>query len=258
MSVQVFGNTLRLGRSGLIWYIVATFMAVAAGGVGLSSLQGNAATLQTFLKDLPPALLSAFKISVSSFASPVGYMAARSLSLIWPLVVIAFAAGNAGAVSGMIERGTIHFELSLPVSRTRWLLSRMLAGVTVLVVMALVTWGSLGLFTPAAWWRFAVLGFAFSLLWLGLAYLVAAFARDRGLVTGVVFGFFGVEYLLSILAGLSDGTRPLERLSVWSAFQPEAAVNSGVPWGTVVGWAVIGLACFAAALWQWQRRDIPA
>jgi ABC-2 type transport system permease protein len=259
MNARVLTQTLRTGRAGLIWYVVAAFCAVALGGLGLSAIQGqSAAALQSIIKSLPPALLDAFKISLSSFGSPVGYVSARSLSLIWPLVVIAFAAGSAGAVGGMIERGTIHFELSLPVSRTRWFSSRIAAGLLVLVLIVLVTLGTLYLFASAPWWRFAVLGLAFGWLWLGVAYAVAAFARDRGLVTGVVFGLFGVQYMISIIADVVQGAGWLSNLSIWGSYQPEQTVNAGVPWGTVSLWVVLGAIGFALALWRWRSRDIPA
>ncbi len=183
MNTNVLLHALRTGRTGLIWYVIATFFAVAVGGLGLSTIQAQGGSLQSLLQGLPPALLEAFKINLESFTSTVGYVSARSLSLIWPLVVIAFAAGSAGAVSGMIERGTIHFELSLPVSRTRWLSSRIVSGLVGLVLILLVTFASLSMFARADWWRFVVLGFAFGVLWLGVAFAVAAFARDRGLVT---------------------------------------------------------------------------
>ncbi len=57
----------------------------------------------------------------------------------------------------------------------------------------------------ASWWRFAVFGLAFGILWLGIGYAVAAFARDRALVTGVVFGFFGLQFLLSTLSSTGAG-----------------------------------------------------
>ncbi len=259
MNRTVLAQALRTGRVGLVWYAIAAFCAVALGGVGLGALHNqNAAALQEFIKGLPPAVLDAFKISVSGFTSPVGYVSARSLSLTWPLVVIAFAAGSAGAISGMIERGTIHFELSLPVSRARWFSSRIVSGFVGLVVILLVTLGTLYLFASAPWWRFAVLGFAFGALWLGVAYAIAAFARDRGSVTGAVFGLFGLQYAISIIADVVTGAKWLGSLSIWGAYQPEGAVNAGAPWGTVLAWLLIGAIGFAVAVWRWRTRDIPA
>ena len=259
MNTNVLMHTLRTGRTGLIWYVIATFSAVAVGGLGLSTVQGQSAqALESIIKGLPPALLDAFKINLESFTSTVGYVSARSLSLIWPLVVIAFAAGSAGTVSGMIERGTIHFELSLPVSRLRWLSSRMVSGLVGLVLILLVTFASFYMFAQADWWRFIVLGFAFGVLWLGVAFAVAAFARDRGLVTGLVFGLFGLQYVLSIVSDTVDGAGWLGNLTIWGAYQPEQTILTGVPWGTVVLWLGLGVVGFAVALWRWQTRDIPA
>lgn len=259
MNLHVFNNAFRTGRIGLIWYFVAALIGVAAGGAGLSTLQGaSGAAITEVIKQLPPPLLAAFKINLSSFTSPVGYIAARSLSLFVPLILIAFAAGNAGGISQFIERGTIHFELSLPLARWRWLLSRIAAGALGLLCIIVVATLALHVFAPAEWWRYSVYGFAFGLLWLGIAYAIAAFSKERSAVTTLVFGFFGVQYLLSIIASINADTRPIENLSLWSAYQPETVMLTGLPWGTVLGWCAIGLLGFVVALWQWQRRDLPA
>ena len=259
MNPNVFRDAFRTGRTGLIWYFIAALIGVAAGGAGLSTLHGASGTaIAEVVKQLPAPLLAAFKINLSSFTSPVGYIAARSLSLFVPLILIAFAAGNAGGISQFIERGTIHFELSLPLARWRWLLSRIGSGVLGLLCIIAVATLALYAFANAEWWRYSVYGFAFGLLWLGIAYAVAAFSKERGTVTTLVFGFFGVQYLFSIVASINADTRPLENLSLWSAYQPETVLLTGVPWGTVLAWCAIGLLGFGVALWQWQRRDLPA
>jgi ABC-type transport system involved in multi-copper enzyme maturation permease subunit len=259
MQPAVFWNALRQGRSGLLWYLVAALATVAAGGVGLGSLQGSGGqALAQVAKQLPPALLVAFKINLASFTSPVGYISARSLVLLVPLLLLAFAAGSAGAVSQAVEQGTIHFELSLPLARWRWLLSRLVFAVCSLALLLLTITASLYGFTPAAWWQFGVYGFGFGLFWLALAYAIAAFARERSTVTALIFGFFGLEYLLSIFASLNPDKGWLGWLSICSAYQPESVIKNGVPWGDLLIWLVLALVGFALALWQWQRRDLPA
>jgi ABC-type transport system involved in multi-copper enzyme maturation permease subunit len=258
MNSQVFANALRLGRLGLLWYAIGVMLPIFSGSLGQSAMQDQGAALGKVIEGLPPAVLAMFKINLSSFSSPVGYMCARGLSLLWPIVVIAFAAGSAGGISSLLERGTIHFELSLPVSRTRWFLSRILAGLLGLVLLMLVTFAVLSVSVTAEWWRFMILGLAFGILWLGIGYAVAAFARDRGLVTGVVFGLFGLEFLLATLASSISGAGWLGNLSIWTNYTPEAVMDDGVPWGTVALWTALGVLGFGLALWRWRTRDIPA
>jgi ABC-type transport system involved in multi-copper enzyme maturation permease subunit len=258
MNGRVFRHTLWLGRTGLVWYLVGALLAVATGGLGLSVISGQRATLTSFLDQLPPAVLAAFKISGASFATPIGYMAARSLSLLWPLLMLAFVAGSAGGVSSLLERGTIHFELSLPVSRTRWFLSRVLTGVVGVLLIVLVTWAALSAFIAAPWWRFALLGLAFGFLWLGIAYAAAAFLRDRSVVMGVVFGLFAAQFLLATLSSVVSGASWLADWNLWSAYQPESVVNGGVPWGTLGVWVLLGGLGLALGVWRWKERDLPA
>jgi ABC-type transport system involved in multi-copper enzyme maturation permease subunit len=258
MNTKVFLNAVRLGRIGLVWYAIGIMLPILSGTLGQSAMQDQGAALGKIIEGLPPAVLAMFKINLSSFSSPIGYMCARGLSLLWPIVVIAFAAGSAGGISSMLERGTIHFELSLPVSRTQWFLSRILAGLLGLVLLMLVTLAVLSISVPAEWWRFMMLGLAFGILWLGVGFAVAAFARDRGLVTGVVFGLFGLQFLLATLASTISGAGWLGNLSTWTNYTPETVMNDGVPWGTVALWTALGVFGFGLALWRWRTRDIPA
>jgi ABC-type transport system involved in multi-copper enzyme maturation permease subunit len=257
--MTVFLNAFHLGRIGLIWYVVAALMGVSAGGLGVSTLNGQfGESIGEVFQQLPPAVLVAFKINLSSVLSPVGYISARSLSLIVPLLLIAFAVGSAGSVSQLVERGMIHFELSLPIQRWQWLLGRILWALcglgVILLVMTLALYG----FASAAWWRYGVYGFAFGTFWLGLAYAIASIARERSTVTSTVFGFFAVQYLISIVAALNTQDDWLGRLSVWSAYQPEQMLQNEFPVLTVVLWCVLAMLGFGFALWHWHQRDLPA
>jgi ABC-2 type transport system permease protein len=258
MNSAVFAQTFKTGRLGLLWYALAALAAVSSGGLGLSAITTQGPALQGILQSLPPAILEAFKINLSSFTTPIGYISARGLSLIWPLVMVAFSAGSASGVSALIERGTIHFELSLPVSRTRWLASRIVAALLGAVLLCLVTLGGLYLFANADWWRFVVLGFAFTVMGLGVAYATAAVARDRATVSAVVFGLFAVQFLLETLSTVSPDAAWLRNLTVWSAYKPESTVLNGVDWGVVGAWLLIGALGFAVSLWRWNARDLPA
>ena len=77
-------------------------------------------------------------------------------------------------------------------------------------------------------------------------------------MTGAIFGLFGLQYMISIIADVVTGAKWLGNLSIWGAYQPEQAVNAGVPWGTVGLWLLIGAIGFAVAVWRWRMRDIPA
>ncbi|HWG84091.1 MAG TPA: ABC transporter permease subunit, partial [Deinococcales bacterium] len=236
MSPVVFRQTLKLGRTGLAWYGLATLLVLASGVLGYNAMGGmNADTMRDLVRQLPPALLTAFQLGLDSFASKVGFVSARSLSMMWPVLMIAFVGGAAGGVAAMVERGTIHFELSLPVSRARWLASRVLAGLTGMAAIVLLTVAVLYLYEPgAAWWRFGVLGAAFGFMWLGVAFAVAAFQRDRAAVSGIVFGLFGVQFILPTIATIDPERLDfLKSLTVWTAYRPQGIVTDGVEWGTV-------------------------
>lgn len=257
MNTTVARQSFRTSWAGFLWYALGIVVSL----VGMQSIVADKAKVFSSAMDaFPKGMLDAFQINVATFGTPVGYISAEWLSLMWPFVLVAFVAGGAAAIAGMVEDGTIHFELSLPITRVAWLLGRFLTSALWLAAFMLVTVASLYIITPAAWWRFGLLGFAFGFLTLGFAYAVAAASPQRTLVYSAVFGLFILQWLLATVAGSSSSAvvKALGHLSVWGDFRPEAVVTGGVNWAPVVLWLALGSVFVAFAAWRWRTRDIPA
>ena len=260
MNGVVFAYAMRSGGRGLAWYALALVAILASGALGYDAVAQQGESLREIVRGLPPALKSALQLAPDSLTSRVGYVNARSLSLLWPVMIIALSAGSAAAIAGMIERGSIHYELSLPTPRTRWLASRAGASVVTLLAVVVLSWAGLQLLVPGvAWWRFAVPGFAFGFLWLGLSYALTSWLSDRSAVMGAVFVVFAVQFVLATVASaLPDAWGWLEHFTIWSEYRPEETVRSGVPLQTVGAWLGLGALGFALSLWRWSQRDLPA
>ncbi len=258
MNRVVFGQTFWSGRVGLVAYAVGVAVVLASGTLGFDAIQQQGKALSGLLHSLPPALMASFQLSMESFSSPLGYVSARSLSLLWPILMVAFAAGAGASVAAMIERGTLHYELNLPISRSSWLSSRFLAaclgGLALVGLTGLALTLRLGMNT----WSFVALGVSFTLFWLGVSFLLTSLLRDRTAVFGLTFGLFAFQFFLTTLGRSLESLTWLERFSVWSLYTPENTLRHGPDAIALTVLAGGGLLLFALAARVWQQRDFPA
>src|SRR5690606_36024918 len=96
------------------------------------------ASFQEIIDRFPPALLAAF--GIGDLTSFPGFIGAEFLNLMWPLIVGIFVImTGAGLVAQEIERGTVEFWLSVPETRMRLLLGKVVAFALAAGVLVLVT-----------------------------------------------------------------------------------------------------------------------
>ena len=258
MNGVVFRQSFGAGHVGLALYAVGVLVVLASGTLGYEAIAQQGKALSNLLRSLPPALMAGFQLSMESFSSPLGYISARSLSLLWPIVMVAFAAGAGASVAALIERGTLHYELNLPISRVSWLSSRSAAALLGALALVGLTGLALALRLGVNTWSFIALGGAFTLFWLGVSFLLASLLRDRGPVFSLTFGLFALEFFLTTLGRSLEGASWLEHFSVWSLYNPENTLRHGPDGLALAVLAGGGLLLFALAARVWRGRDFPA
>jgi ABC-2 type transport system permease protein len=100
----------------------------------------------------------------------------------------------------------------------------------------------------------------------GYTMTLSALGRFRWRVLGVAVFLTLLQFMVNVLGQLWDGLEPLRPLTIFYYYQPQQAML-GQGW-TVPVWGVrvpylavlygVGLAGYAAALWVFSRRDLPA
>jgi len=174
-----------------------------------------------------------------------------------------------GAVAGEKNSGTAAWILSAPVSRTAFLLSKLLAiGIGSVVVMTLIP-GLVAFlefsYIPAAAdsgdvaflpWIGAVGVISLNLIfYLALTLFLGTVLSSRGAVTGIAIGVF---FAGMIIAGALPDV--VSNLTPWALLDPLAmeladetrTVDSIVPVFATVAWIAIFM---VAAMWRFQREE---
>ena len=258
-------STAAVSRTAL-WFAFGLVLTAVLMVAFYPTVRDNSEDLESAYSGLPEGLLEAFGIegglSLSEYSN---FMNIEMLGLIFPIAVAVFAImQGAGTVAEEVETGTVSLWLSIPVERWRLLLGKsialIVAGGFISAVTALTVWfgsvlvdgdvaagGALALFV-------VLLGFTLAVG--GIAVLSSSFANSRGRAGAIAAAVVLAGYILSIVASLSQSFDWVRFLSIFTAYKPLPAMqDASVPAATLALYAV-GLACGAAGLLIFQRRDI--
>jgi ABC-2 type transport system permease protein len=120
--------------SGALLALIALVMAL------FPSIRETGEELDAYLETLPPEVARAFVGDVTTLATIEGYLVSQLYQFGWVILLgiyFAYAAGS--TIAGEVERGRADMLLSLPITRTRFVLEKFLAFVPVIVAVNVVT-----------------------------------------------------------------------------------------------------------------------
>ncbi|WP_254765807.1 ABC transporter permease [Salinilacihabitans rarus] len=239
----------------LIGLTVALFPSISDAGVDLDA----------YLETLPEEARRAFVGNVTTITTIEGYLVSQLYQFAWVLLLaIYYAYAAASTIAGEVERGTADVMLSLPVSRTRFVVGKFLALVPSVLVVNAVTF--LGVYVAVrlvdesidAADLFAVhahsVPYLLACAAVGLlASVVASSARRAQTVAiGAVFGMF----LLDTLTFDTD-YETLGDLAFSRYFDPGAILVDGdLAWGDLAVLAVAAAVLVVVSAEYFERRDL--
>lgn len=264
MRAPVLAKTLRDHRAGIAGWTAALVLLAIMDLAVYPTVHSQAGRMAGFLKAYPEALKAMFGVG-SDFTTGPGYLDAEFFSFLGPLVALAVGIGfGAGATAAEEERGTIDWLMSGPLTRTRVMLEKA-AGVlaAVLVANAVLAAALLAGATPAglgvgaagivsACASLTLLGWAFG----ALAMAVGAATGRRWAATGAAVALGLGAFLLTSLARLVPALESWRWLSPFTWYASGDALLARLHAGYVAALLVATLACLAAAVGAFRRRDL--
>jgi ABC-2 type transport system permease protein len=254
-------------RWSLAWWSVGVFALVATDMLFYRSIKGNTAQFNQIYEGLSPTVRALFSDS-GNFLSPVGYLSARVYYLLLPVLLSIFTIGLGANLIGKEEQqGTLELLLARPVSRSKLLFSKLLAGALatgLLGVVALgtafaclrpsgfetISYGHIALTTVASLLLAALSGMiAFALTALGRP------ARSAALGIASLFAFMG--YIVASLENTIGWLHWPAKFLPYHYYRP-SDILGGIPhqkWN-LLGFVVV-VALLAMVSWAgFRRRDI--
>jgi ABC-2 type transport system permease protein len=263
MSGIMLRQALRDQRRTTLWFALGAAVYVLAIVAFYPSIRGSSQQFEDLLNAYPEAIREAF--GIADFSSFAGFVGAEALNVIWPLVAAGFAivVGNA-TVAGEIERGSVDLWLSVPVTRWRLLLAKVVAALLGLlaIVVATVVALAAGAVAIGEWPGIGPLAAvlvtlpAIVVTVLGYSVLLSALLGSRGAAAGLAAAVTLLSYLFWIIANMSDQFEWLRYLSIFSAYDAQAALADAIiRWRGLGALILVGAACTLMALAIFERRD---
>jgi ABC-2 type transport system permease protein len=264
MSLVMFRRALKDQRWTVVWYALGLFLYGVMILSFYPSIGRNAELMQQYLKSLPEAMLRAF--GIADMGTLPGFIGAEFLNFMWPLITAVFVIlTGASLVAQEVERGTAELWLSVPESRGRLLAAKLVALLVGIVALVLATIAALVVgaalvgesVTGRGLLAMGVVLLAFAVAVGGYAALFSSFSSDRGRPAGLAAALTLASYLAGVIGGINGRWGWLKRLSIFTAYQPQQALARGdVPVLGTLALLALGLACAAAAIAIFQRRDV--
>ncbi len=264
MSWNLFKGTLHQRRKPLFWF---SFSLIAYSWMMVWFWpQMGGAEYAELAESMPPEMIALFGDADLSLASLGGYFQTEYLGLMWMVVAASALIGFASkAIAGEIGGGTMEILLSQPLSRSKFILTRM--GVLVLYVLLLgaATFVPIQILGPGydielsakVFWLLLGLGSLFMLAIGSFAFMVSALSRDSGRPTVVTSAAIATMWIMSFLADVSDFADALDPFNLLSYWEPGKIINNGAldtnAWWIYGGVSIVFL---MIAYVGFMRRDV--
>ncbi|MEO8457415.1 MAG: ABC transporter permease subunit [Chloroflexota bacterium] len=249
-------------RVTLLWWVIG-MCAMGSYVVGVYDSIGSLDDLRKLYDSYPDAIRKLVgEVDISTLNGWIEIELLSWLPLILAIYAGIFAASN---ISRETEQRTIDFVLALPVTRTGFLLSRILVGAINMALICLAVFVLLLVEVPLfgndpSVGRYAISlanAFLVGAALFGAYVLIASVTDDQGRVTGITLG---VTLLLYVAKGALEAANA-PNVVVWlTPFEhyhaAEAMSGRAVPVLPIIALAAGAVLESAAAVYLFKRRDI--
>lgn len=159
----------------------------------------------------------------------------------------------------------MEFVLAQPISRARFALTRVVAMVIYILVLATASFVPIAVFGPtydinlsaATFWQLFAFGSLFMLAVGGFAMLVSSLLRDGGRAGSISAGVMGVLWIADLVSNVSEAAKVVDPVNIVTYWQPGKIIN-GDAVAPEAWWiyGAIGVVSLAAAVIVFRRRDV--
>ncbi|HLE57841.1 MAG TPA: ABC transporter permease subunit [Rhodothermia bacterium] len=263
----IFLRALRDKQFALAMFCTAGLLFLVLYIALFPTIQLQSEQLTKALGNYPKPLLKALNVEEINFSTLEKFLAVEEYSFTWPLLMIFLAVSFAGSLVRDIERGTIDFALTRPISRFKLYLGRVSASLGAVaafsiasILVAIPISVGMGVDVIASnHVMMTAMGFIFGAAIVGIASLFGSVFSERGRAYTATGGLLLAMYIVNIVAQLKDGLSTLQYVSIFHYFDANAALTRGeLSWGSIAVLVGVSLVTLALGALNFERRDIAA
>jgi len=263
--LTVIRNTVRKSRGLLVgWGIGLAALSIMIGSMFDMIADTNALfDMVDAYKETMPELAAMF--NMDQMGTPIGWLDVQYFSFL-PLMLCLLVNGiGANMLARDEEDGTLDLILAHPISRTSLFWGRFLANTLIVIVLIVISWGSLLL--TMTWSNYFSIP-AYHLLmpfisllsivmfFMNLSLLFAMIMPARSMASMLCGMLVGVSFFITLLSGVVEELDRIADFSPLSYLETTSAVSDGLSLNYFIMFVAINL-IMAIISWRlFQRRDI--
>lgn len=220
-----------------------------------------------YIKQMPEEMIKFFGGDLGMQYSKIeGFLSIEYLSIFFVLIILFYVGSSIGsAIAGNLENRTLDFDLSQPISRSRYLLSHII--VTILYATLLVTFNVFAIYVLCRGYgviinnvgllSFALVASMFFLAMIGIATFLTSISKTRVTVILVTVFFSLGSYLFLSLSNIFDKLKNYKAVSIYNLYEPQKVLETGeINWSHIAILALIFLIGTVLSLLIFNKKDL--
>lgn len=193
--------------------------------------------IEAMMKDMPEQFVKFFgDEGMASYNTIEGYISMEFLSFFFILILTFYIGSVAGsAIAGQIEKRTIDFNLSQPISRTKSLLAEGLVAIiysALIIITCSLAMFLLGKIFDSHFKISGLIAFtaiATLFMWsiFGIAMFISSIFKSKSAVMLTTFGITLFMYIFLSLTRMVEKLKDYDKLSIFYLYDPQKLLKSG-------------------------------
>lgn len=233
--MNIYLREMKAHRTGLIWWCIGMAGLVASGMAKYDAYQAAGVSVQEMMAGIPKAVLTVFGMTGFDLTKASGFYGVLFL-YIGLMAAIHAALLGSHLISKEERDRTSEFLYAKPVSRNRALTSKLLAGLTMLVIFNLATLLSSFYFVDlygqgesvGADIRILMVGlFLMQLIFFTIGTAVAGVIRKPKAAPSIAMSIMFTAFLISYLVNMSENLEFLKYLSPFKYYDAAVLMTDG-------------------------------
>lgn len=223
--------------------------------------------IESALKQMPESMTKFFGGDLGMQYSKIeGFLSVEYLSIFFVLIILFYVGSSVGAtIAGNSEKKMLDFDLSQPISRTKYALSHYLISIlfTILLVAfnVFVIWLLCKCYNVSisnkGLMAFMLQASVFFLAFIGIAAFLSSIVKSKMTVVLVTVFFSLGSYIFLSLSNIFDKLKDYKKISIYYLYNPQKILESGdINWWHITILFSIFLIGIISSLIIFNRKDV--
>ncbi len=262
--MSVFKWTILQRKFSIFWWSLGILFLIFINMIFYPSFKDDAEQLQKSFENLPDSAVQ-FIGGSTDFFSAVGFLNSQIFFITLPLLLGILAIGLGSSLLAKEEQDkTIEALLARPLSRSKLLISKALAGIFILSFVTIV-----GLLTTILSAKLVDLEvsvakisvvtlvcFLLAVSFASIAFILSATGRARGASIGIATTIALGGYIISSLAGTVDWLKAPSKLFPFDYYHSEEILRGTYNWANIWFFVILTAALGILSWYVFKKRDL--